>query len=59
MMSKTELAVNFRSRYLKANKIEKTRTITQIQKAAGMNRKTIIRKMHTPSKKLTSQKTGR
>jgi methyl coenzyme M reductase subunit D len=44
--SKTELVENYRSRYLKANKTEKTRVITQIQEAAGMNRITIIRKMH-------------
>jgi hypothetical protein len=51
MMSKkikTELIESYRPRYLKANRSEKTRVISQIQEATGMNRKTIIRKMHAP-----------
>ncbi len=48
--SKTELVESYRPRYLKANKAEKTRIITQIQEATGLNRKTIIRKMHAPRK---------
>jgi len=57
--SKSELVENYRSRYLKANKTEKTRIITLIPEAAGMNRKTIIRKMHAPEKSRPFKKPGR
>ena len=57
--SKTELIESYRPKYLKANKIEKTRIITQIQEATGMNRKTIIRKMHAPRKSRPYKKPGR
>ena len=57
--SKTELIESYRPRYLKANKTEKTRIISQIQDATGMNRKTVIRKMHAPRKSRPYKKPGR
>jgi len=57
--SKSELVESYRPRYLKASKAEKTRIITQIQEATGLNRKTIIRKMHAPRKSRPYKKPGR